>query len=553
VRRPWLPRASVSPQLTKKPLTDFDNKVWALWLKILGGVGDDQLVCCKKALKRARKRTFLPSRFHGVGLRSWEKAADFAWFTSVASCVGLRDPDFDRARKLLKEQGKAAHRLALHTLGGPKYLEKSKLELISLDPDVLSDSTFYIDLIADNPKTKIRLQHEFQQIVNENEAQKFLSSRSHVNDSEKILLLSLQQCDPENQSLLSRQFTADLSQYDVRLTKTEFVFAARQFVLLPPLRNPRGEIEEFKCGCQYQKCANSGCKSPVEQLDGTGNHATMCHPGVKARRATLLEKAIERCFHRAGGHSTRQPSLYDLFGGYFKKEDLCALFPRSLTKTEADRRKRLVAEYLEILLRYERGRAECKAELGRLREEKFPPRPRHEEQENSMVRFDLKLVTGAPDSPKELWIDHAIVHETCSTYATDVLRFLEASADNDPSCSNAFTKKLMEKKRRYEVVMSTTDRLLGARRLYTQPEFLFPVISSLGFLNDHMVRLLKTIYEKNKQTLLANSRRADGQKLGVLTGKFNRQVKDSICCALLKGNSLGLWNQGMPGGVESPP
>ena len=79
----------------------------------------------------------------------------------------------------------------------------------------------------------------------------------------------------------------------------------------------------------------------------------MCHPGVKARRATLLEKAIDRCFHRAGGHSTRQPSLYDLFGGYFKKEDLCALFPRSMTKTEADKRKRLISEYLEILLRYE--------------------------------------------------------------------------------------------------------------------------------------------------------------------------------------------------------
>ena len=181
------------------------------------------------------------------------------------------------------------------------------------------------------------------------------------------------------------------------------------------------------------------------------------------------------------------------------------------------------------------------------------PRTRHEDQENSMVRFDLKLVTGAPDRPKELWVDHAIVHETGTTYAGEVLRFLEASADNDPTLSNAFTKKKMEKKRRYAVVMSTVDALMGARRLYTQPEFLFPVISSLGFLNDHMVRLLKTIYEKNKQTLMSNSNRADGQKLGVLAGKFNRQVKDSICCALLKGNSLGLWNQGMPGGVESPP
>ena len=56
------------PNLTKEFLLEFDDNVW----QFIGGVGDEQLKCCHEGLSRARVRTFLPSRFHGVGLRSWE-------------------------------------------------------------------------------------------------------------------------------------------------------------------------------------------------------------------------------------------------------------------------------------------------------------------------------------------------------------------------------------------------------------------------------------------------------------------------------------------------
>ena len=52
------------------------------------------------------------------------------------------------------------------------------------------------------------------------------------------------------------------------------------------------------------------------------NHGLVCNPGVKAMKATLLEKSLEKSFRVAGGHPSRQPSTFSLLGGYFTKEDL---------------------------------------------------------------------------------------------------------------------------------------------------------------------------------------------------------------------------------------
>jgi hypothetical protein len=100
--------------------------VWSLWLRILGGTGGDELMCCSSVLERARRKAFLPSRYDGVGLRSWERASAFAWFCSVASCVGLSDPDFDFARTFLKKASEDAYTVAFESLGGPSYLAESK-------------------------------------------------------------------------------------------------------------------------------------------------------------------------------------------------------------------------------------------------------------------------------------------------------------------------------------------------------------------------------------------------------------------------------------------
>jgi hypothetical protein len=147
------------PNFTKGPLHNFDDSVWNLWLRVLGETGGNELSCCTSVYERARRKAFLPSRYDGVGFRSWERTSAFAWFCSVASCIGLVDPDFEFARRFLKKSSEDAYFFAFEALGGPSYLGTSKCELIPVDePTVLSDSSFYKDLFKEEPKLK--MQHE---------------------------------------------------------------------------------------------------------------------------------------------------------------------------------------------------------------------------------------------------------------------------------------------------------------------------------------------------------------------------------------------------------
>ena len=132
-------------------------------------------------------KAHLPSRLNGVGRRSWGRVGDFAWFASVASCIALRDPDLDLARKFLGDRGKKAYEIVLDSIGGPSYLENCKHDLIPIgEPDVLSESNFYIDLF-ENEK-KLRLQKEFQNLANIVAHQKFVEYVDHSNVSEKIVM-----------------------------------------------------------------------------------------------------------------------------------------------------------------------------------------------------------------------------------------------------------------------------------------------------------------------------------------------------------------------------
>ena len=83
-----------SCSITKEHLLHFDDRVWDLWLQILGGVGGDSPGLCSLSLQRSHMKAFLPSRLNEVGLRSWDRTADFAWFASVASCISQQDEDF---------------------------------------------------------------------------------------------------------------------------------------------------------------------------------------------------------------------------------------------------------------------------------------------------------------------------------------------------------------------------------------------------------------------------------------------------------------------------
>ena len=273
------------PSITKEHLLHFDDRVWDLWLQILGGVGGDSPGLCSLGLERSRMKAFLPSRLNGVGLRSWDRTADFAWFASVASCISQQDEDFHFARRFLKTQSESAYSIALEAIGGPSYLALSDYEIIPIDePQVLSDSTYFVDLFKDFPK--LRLQKEMLNLANIEAHKKFVNFVEHIDTSEAILIESMKR---QEVSLLSTMFTVNLTQPDVRVTKPEFTSVARQFVCLPPLSNgSSGAVQaDFKCGCGVQKCTNPKCQATSDSLDAAGNHGLVCNPGVKAMRATF--------------------------------------------------------------------------------------------------------------------------------------------------------------------------------------------------------------------------------------------------------------------------
>ena len=137
-----------------------------------------------------RAKAFLPCRYDGAGLKSWDQTADFAWYCSLACCSALEDPDLDFARKFLGKKGEDAYTFALDALGGPEYLKDCDFELLPVgEPDTLSASTFYRDLFKDYPKLK--LQHEFSDVVCRRAHSEFISTTQHNDVSEKITLCSL--------------------------------------------------------------------------------------------------------------------------------------------------------------------------------------------------------------------------------------------------------------------------------------------------------------------------------------------------------------------------
>ena len=256
-----------------------------------------------------------------------------------------------------------------------------------------------------------------------------------------------------------------------------------------------------------------------------------------------MEKALEKGFRMAGGHPTRQPSTLQLLGNHFRKDDVARLFPGNISKKESDGRKKLAMRYLDIITEIPRGQVRT-AELGMLREE-FPPVVPQEDG-NNMIRFDLRFpLTKPEDNPREFWFDHAIIHESASSYVEDVLKFLEAADKNQPNASPAFVKMRKKKERHYGSLMAVTERLLAEHKLHFQPKFLFPVISSFGFFNEDMQQLMKVMGNRFKDTQEDEPDREDGIRPAQIKGRFKIYLKNTICFALVKGLALALNCQGV--------
>ena len=108
-----------------------------------------------------------------------------------------------------------------------------------------------------------------------------------------------------------------------------------------------------------------------------------------------------------------------------------------------------------------------------------------------------------------------------------------------------------KKIRHYAPVRAVADRLLEERKLSFQPQFLFPIISALGFLNDDMKKILKVVVQQFADTQVLAPPRWDGLGAGDLKGRFKVELKNSLCFALIKGNTLAMHNQGELGIVHA--
>ncbi len=184
--------------------------------------------------------------------------------------------------------------------------------------------------------------------------------------------------------------------------------------------------------------------------------------------------------------------------------------------------------------------------------ERFPAasHAKDEENGNGVIRFDLKFPSKFPDKPKEIWLDHAIVQETCTTHAEHTLNYLLDNSVNSLGRSPAFQKTFGAKIRRYACLIDVVKRLMEERKLDSQPQFLCPIVSSLGYVNQDMTKLMKFMNNCFKENF-SKTPRLDGLDLKVLKGRFKVELNNTLCFALVRANALSLCNQGV-NGITNP-
>ena len=297
---------------------------------------------------------------------------------------------------------------------------------------------------------------------------------------------------------------------------------------------------KLECDCEAQKCPNAQCGGAV--IDGAGNHAILCHAGMTARKATLLEKSLERIFRSAGGRSERQPLTTRLLGDVVPKEDMVSLFPGGLNQEDTKKNGDLALELVDAFMMAPSALKESVIEEVRSR---LPVVPEDKKTESSnIIRFDLCMAAPFPtDMPRQLWIDHAIVHESSASYQEEVINHLEGG--EFPTSHVAFRRTETSKKRRFRSLIAIAHHLQKQNVLDFQPFFLFPVVSALGFLNNDTVQMMKWICGVFNKCIVP-TRRDDGLEMGVIKARFRAEVRNALCFGLLRGNALAMSCVGRP-------
>jgi hypothetical protein len=161
----------------------------------------------------------------------------------------------------------------------------------------------------------------------------------------------------------------------------------------------------------------------------------------------------------------------------------------------------------------------------------------------------MKFPTTVPvDKPVEVWFDHAIVQETAQSYSKETVTHLEAKGSTIGE-GPAFQKIQKAKIRQYSTLTAVVRRLVEEKRLSFTPCIKFPVISSLGYMNEDMDYVLKTVVNRFKLHQITQPPRADGVLPKYVRGRVKVQMRNSLAFALLRGNALSVSNQGVTGVV----
>ena len=208
---------------------------------------------------------------------------------------------------------------------------------------------------------------------------------------------------------------------------------------------------------------------------------------------------MERAFRKAGGRPDRQPPTRNLLGKVFDNSELAALFPGGVTQEESKKRGKLAMDFLDALHQPpSRARDDKIAHIKELLPTAHSGRMHTDT--NGVIRFDVCLPGTQPaDGPRELWLDHVLVHETSDSYQAGVLKHLREN--KKPHLAPPFRKWEQDKKNRFGALIRVAERLAREGFLGSRPFFLFPVVSSLGSMNTDMTKTLKWIADRYKDTL----------------------------------------------------
>jgi hypothetical protein len=158
-----------------------------------------------------------------------------------------------------------------------------------------------------------------------------------------------------------------------------------------------------------------------------------------------------------------------------------------------------------------------------------------------IIRFDLCLASNVPiDAPKELWMDHAIVQETASSYQDDMVEHLEWRSDLQISC-------LPENRTDEREKVSTSPAC--SKTSGEPPSTRFQAVLSipcdfLPWMQPKKWSSVRTIFNNH---LKLDGPRSDGIPLGVINNRYNTQITNAICFGLLRGKALAMNSQGFTG------